>query len=179
MDTGSTGLLTNVNALTSTTGLQPLGQGSQYYSSSGRLYSGDYYLTPVTIQTPAGSPTLTANVVALLATTLTCQFTNKGCEQASGKGIDITYLGIGFDRGVSAIAPPGGYPLNPLTNVTVQGAPTGSVYSQGYIMSNTGITLGLTNTNTSSSVPRHNSNREREASSTGDHTSHASNTNDL
>ena len=63
-------------------------------------------------------------------------------------------MGVGFDRGDSAITPtytgPGSTNVNPFINITsVNGTTTSnSNYSQGYIVTNNGIYLGLTNANT-------------------------------
>src|SRR4029453_7894746 len=56
----------------------------------------------------------------------------------------IAYMGVGFDRGVSATTPPGpNTNVNPFINVN--GGPS---YSQGYIVTNSGVQLGLTNAST-------------------------------
>ena len=161
MDTGSTGIIATSNTFALQPGQRPLGTGSQYYSSSGGQLNGQYYAATVNIMggNQISSPVLaTASVVALLAETQTCRFTNKGCV-TGGPGTGnpmppVAYMGVGFDRGDSAITPtytgPGSTNVNPFINITsVNGTTTSnSNYSQGYIVTNNGIYLGLTNANT-------------------------------
>ena len=143
VDTGSSGIIAN-KYIMPTTGLTSLGAGSQYYDSSGVLLTGDFYLTNVNIMSSQSTVATTATVVALLATNSTCVFTTKGCSSNSDP--TPAYLGIGFDRGVSAITPPTptGTNVNPFINVNMPS----SSYSQGYIVTNSGVQLGLTNTST-------------------------------
>ena len=109
MDTGSTGIIAS-SEIFPTTGQQSLGSGSQYYSSSGVQLNGQFYATTVNIMNgnqPGSTAITTASVVALQAQTQTCRFTNKGC-QASAPGTQVrgvAYMGVGFDRGDSAITP--------------------------------------------------------------------------
>ena len=143
MDTGSTGIIGNRNNFP-TAGLTSLGPGQQFYDSSGVVLQGNYYLTNVGIyqNTPTGTQLITtASVVALQATNQTCAFTNKGCTPNANP--TPAYMGIGFDRGVSAITPPAGSNINPFININ-----GGASYSQGYIVTNSGVQLGLTNAST-------------------------------
>jgi len=138
MDTGSSGIIAN-KYIMPTTGLTSLGQGSQYYDSSGVLLSGNYYLTNVRIMSSQNTVATTATVVALLATNQTCVFTSKNCTPNSDP--TPAYMGVGFDRGVSAITPSGpNTNVNPFINVNASGP-----YSQGYLITNSGVYLGLTN----------------------------------
>ena len=143
MDTGSTGIIGNTGNFP-INGLTSLGPGQQYYDSSGVILKGNYYLTNVGIYSNApGGPQLitTATVVALRATDQTCAFLDKGCTPNSNPM--PAYMGIGFDRGVSAITPPDGSNINPFININATGP-----YSQGYIVTNSGVQLGLTNAST-------------------------------
>ena len=145
MDTGSTGIIAS-SEIFPTTGQQSLGSGSQYYSSSGVQLNGQFYATTVNIMNgnqPGSTAITTASVVALQAQTQTCRFTNKGC-QASAPGTQVrgvAYMGVGFDRGESAITPPlsAGTNVNPFININ------GNSQNQGYLVTNNGVYLGLTN----------------------------------
>jgi uncharacterized protein with beta-barrel porin domain len=147
MDTGSTGLIAsaqnNFGQTVFPVAGPSLGRGSQYYDSSGVQLNGQYYMTTVSIMSSFSQVATTATVAALLVENQTCAFTTKGCQpNANPQG--IAYMGVGFDRGVSAITPPGvNTPVNPFINVN-----GGSSYSQGYIVTNSGVHLGLTNANT-------------------------------
>ncbi|MBY0318377.1 MAG: autotransporter domain-containing protein [Reyranella sp.] len=165
MDTGSTGIIAAANIFP-TGSQQSLGSGSQYYSSSGVQLYGQYYAATVNIMSGStpGPVLATASVVALQAQYQTCAFLGKGCTPGGpGSGSSnplpaVAYMGVGFDRGDSAITPtytgPGSTNVNPFINITqinVGGTATNTNstnYSQGYVVTNTGVWLGLTNTNT-------------------------------
>ncbi len=152
MDTGSTGIIASSEIFP--VGSQPsLGSGMQYYSSSGIQLNGQFYAATVNIMN-GGTVAASASVVALQAQTQTCRFTNKGC-QATPPGQVVTgvaYMGVGFDRGESAITPSlsAGTNVNPFINISrVNGTATNSSnYAQGYLVTNNGVYLGLTNANT-------------------------------
>ena len=153
MDTGSSGIIATARNLPAGTpgsyvvfpaSGPSLGPGSMYYSSSGRLISGQFYTTNVSIRSSATTEVATASVVALLADNVSCRFTGKGCTSDSNP-TGIAYMGIGFDRGESALMPPAANSnINPFINVTTPS----SNYSQGYIVTNSGVWLGLTTANT-------------------------------
>ncbi|WP_422003487.1 autotransporter domain-containing protein [Reyranella sp.] len=147
MDTGSSGIIAsaknNFGQTVFPVSGPSLGAGSQYYSSSGVQLNGQFYLTDVSIRSSATTEVTKASVVALLVENQTCAFTNKGCSPHSDP-TGIAYMGVGFDRGVSAITPPGpNTNVNPFINVNAAGP-----YSQGYLVTNSGVQLGLTNATT-------------------------------
>ncbi|CAN5878676.1 autotransporter domain-containing protein [soil metagenome] len=148
MDTGSSGLIASAKNNQGQTVFPvagpSLGAGNQYYDSSGVRLNGQFYLTDVSIRSSSTTEVTTAKVVALLVQNQTCQFTDKGCTPNSDPS-GIAYMGVGFDRGVSAITPPGSNTnVNPFINVN-SGNPN---YAQGYIVTNSGVQLGLTNAST-------------------------------
>ncbi|HET6315115.1 MAG TPA: hypothetical protein VFG86_01560, partial [Chloroflexota bacterium] len=148
MDTGSSGIIAsaknNLGQTVFPVSGPSLGAGSQYYDSSGVRLNGQYYLTNVSIRSSASTEVTTATVVALLVESQSCQFTTKGCSPHSNP-TDIAYMGVGFDRGVSAITPPGpNTNVNPFINVNMPS----SSYSQGYLITKSGVQLGLTNAST-------------------------------
>lgn len=138
MDTGSTGLVASKNHFP-VDGLTPLGPGHITYTSSGDKLVGDFYLTKVNIYdnptADKANPLTTASVVALRAVKGECEFTDKGCHPTDNP--EITYMGIGFDR-----TPVGGAYGNPNTFTAIDGPAS---YSPGYIITNSGVHLGLTN----------------------------------
>jgi hypothetical protein len=119
MDTGASGIIANKNIML-TTGLTNLGQVSQFYDSSGVLLSGNF-LTNVRIMSNQNTVATTATFVTLLATNQTCVFTNKGCTPNPDP--TPAYMGVGFDRGVSAITPLGPTPTSILSSTSTQAAP--------------------------------------------------------
>ena len=135
VDTGSATLVLAKN-LVNTTGLQSLGAGAVYYSSSNKLLHGTYYSIPVTI-TGANNTSVTSMVQALV-TDIADSF---------------AYMGIGFDRGgtTGATANTPLFPtasMNALLNVTQVGTTAVTNMRRGYIIdgSTNSITVGLTGT---------------------------------
>jgi uncharacterized protein with beta-barrel porin domain len=148
MDTGSSGIIASAQNNKQQTVFPvsgpSLGRGSQYYDSSGIQLNGQFYLTNVSIRSSELTEATTATVVALLVENQTCQFTTKGCSPNSNP-TGIAYMGVGFDRGVSAITPSGSNTnVNPFINVNMPS----SSYSQGYLITKSGVQLGLTNAST-------------------------------
>ena len=148
MDTGSSGIIASAQNNKQQTVLPvsgpSLGRGSQYYDSSGIQLNGQFYLTNVSIRSSELTEATTATVVALLVENQTCQFTTKGCSPNSNP-TGIAYMGVGFDRGVSAITPSGSNTnVNPFINVSMPS----SSYSQGYLITESGVQFGLTNAST-------------------------------
>lgn len=149
MDTGSTGIIATADNFTPGPNDVLIGPGTQYYSSSGRQENGYFYETNVVINKDASTPLATAKVTVLLVTNITCKFTDKGCV-ANPNPSGVAYMGVGFNRGDSAIAPPAPYNnTNPFTNIVSlaqaaidAGASIGTL-RQGYRITNTGVTLGL------------------------------------
>ncbi|SJZ69220.1 hypothetical protein SAMN02745126_01917, partial [Enhydrobacter aerosaccus] len=150
MDTGSTGIIVSGDNFKPGPGDVYVGPGQQFYSSSGLLSQGSYYLTNAVIDDKNGNPVATARVTVLLVTNQTCVFTNKGC-QPNPNPTNVAYMGVGFNRGDSAIAPPAPYNnINPFTNiVSIASGQQISTLWQGYRVTNAGVILGLDPTTTS------------------------------
>ncbi len=138
MDTGSTGLVSSKNHFP-INGLTSLGPGQIVYTSSGDKLIGEYYLTKVNIyDSPTADrarPLTTATVVTLRVDRGECEFTDKGCHPVANP--DVAYMGIGFDRPL-----PGAQHGNTNTFTAID-APAS--YSPGYLITNSGVYLGLTN----------------------------------
>ena len=150
MDTGSTGIIVGTNRF-DTTGKTPIGSGSQTYTSSGIVLSGDFYMASVKIGTDASYAI--AQVPILVATSQTCLPNARNCTASNNP--QPAMFGVGF--GQEAASQPDGIPShNAFLNIVningtavTPGAPgsPGNLTS-GYIVTSTGVTLGLTAANT-------------------------------
>ena len=163
MDTGSTGILIDANHFTPGAGDVYRGQGTQTFDSSGIISHGELYETNVVIKSGA-TAVATARVTILRVTSITCMPAFPTCGAATydpaspGSFPVITYMGVGFNRTpYGTLEAEGGTPplaantaLNPFINITslASGSPV-STLSPGYIVSKTGVKLGLTAANTS------------------------------
>ena len=125
MDTGSTGIVVGRSHF-NPAGLTPVGTGSQAYGSSGVSHTGVYYNT--TIQIYDANPGVGTLPVAT-ATNVRVLY----IEDSP----DVFYMGVGFNRGNGA-ATPTMIPVsaNPFLNID-------GVTTKGYVISNTGVTLGI------------------------------------
>jgi autotransporter-associated beta strand protein len=135
VDTGSTGLAMSrhhADAYIRARGLQPVGEGTITYSSSGDAAKGQFYIFPTFRISGAGDGHATATNVKMLVT--------------DNQGTDFSYMGVGFDRGGLASDNPvyASPNMNAFLNISeIRGAPATSM-RRGYVVSRTGITLGLT-----------------------------------
>jgi len=150
MDTGSTGILVSPEIFKPGPNDVAVGPGSLLYTSSGLLATGTFYETNVVInQTPApgGRPTAlaTSRVTVLLVASQTCTIPGRACTP-----MPPAYMGVGFDRGASSINPPAPYNnTNPFINIVSIAPGVNALMSslrQGYLITNSGVTLGLSNT---------------------------------
>jgi hypothetical protein len=145
MDTGSTGMVVYGNQYTPPPGATPvLTNVVQAYASNGYAFTGDVYNT--TVQIGSGSNSAIANVPVLYATS--CVSGSSACS--TDANFSWRFIGVGF--GESAGGATNWQTLttnlrNPLFNVTgIDGQPAAP--TKGWIMGSTGITVGLTVTNT-------------------------------
>ena len=148
MDTGSTGIVVSPDHFTPGPNDVYVGQGSQTYTSSGIVDSGNFYLTKVVIYN-GSTPIATATVTVLEVTNQTCVAGSLGCSPNSNP-TNIAYMGVGFDRGASSTQPPAPYNnTNPFINITslASGQPVSSL-APGYMITNNGVTLGLSSSDT-------------------------------
>ena len=144
MDTGSTGMVVYNTGYTPPQGATPiLTNVVQAYASNNVSFTGNVYNT--TVQIGSGSDSAIANVPLLVATSASCT-TGSGCTIPSS----WRFMGVGF--GESASSTTNWQTLNtiqrnPLFNITgIDGQ--AATPTLGWIMSSTGITVGLTATNT-------------------------------
>ncbi|MBS0518223.1 MAG: autotransporter domain-containing protein [Proteobacteria bacterium] len=146
MDTGSNGILISASKFTPTSSDQYLGPGTETLTSSKITYNGNLYSTTVTINSGT-SAVATATVTVLQVTSIT----SASCQPSCPAPDNIAYMGVGFNRNVSTVTattPGVVINTNPFINLTsINGQPTTSL-QQGYIITNSGVTLGLTAANT-------------------------------
>lgn len=164
MDTGSHGIVVSRSAL----GPGAVGPGSPgriEYSSDGKVFTGNHYLAPVTLNVGGtivggkivgGKTVATVPIKVLAVDAASCDPKFKDCTP--GNPDTVSMLGIGFDRGrttnapsppaVAAAAASSGTPPElgnaflALTNI-VQGS-----MHPGYLITRNGVTLGISAKNT-------------------------------
>jgi uncharacterized protein with beta-barrel porin domain len=154
MDTGSTGILATPDFFKPSKDDTLVGSGSQVLTSSGIVYSGDFYQTNVVIDqtqngpnntTQAGPALATSKVTILQVKSITCLAGYSQCKPDAHPK-NVAYMGVGYNRGTSGLQPPAPYNnTNALLNAVTM---SGQAIPPGYLITNSGITLGLTSTNT-------------------------------
>lgn len=157
MDTGSVGIAATPENFTPKAGDIAMGSGSITYSSSGIVENGTYYLTKVGIQTGAGANTVaaTALVKVLQVTSISC-LPNDGNPNyrctPSNSPTGVNFMGVGFDRATTQ-SDANVSNANPFTNIIslASGAPVSSMRT-GYMITNTGVTLGVSTAGTQNSA---------------------------
>ena len=97
MDTGSTGIVVSADKIPNIDHLRSLGPGKLTYSSSGRIMTGRWVVTPVTIAGADGASVTTSTIPVLAVTRIECTATARRCTpNESPRGVSM--LGIGFGR---------------------------------------------------------------------------------
>jgi hypothetical protein len=146
MDTGSTGIVVSADKIPNIDRLQSLGPGRLTYSSSGRIMIGRWVMTPVTIMGRNGTSIAAAPVPVLAVDRVECMERARRCApREDPRGISM--LGIGFARRGDHQAQ-SGPAKNPFLHVaTVNGAKAQRLRS-GYLVTRTGVFVGLTAANT-------------------------------
>jgi hypothetical protein len=143
MDTGSTGICVSSQFFVPGPDDQDLGPGSTTYSSSGIIWSGEMYLTTVTILLKDATTTVaTARVPVLRVTQQTCVSNPRDCTPNTNP--TVHFMGVGFNAGkgfsasvVEAAA------ANPFTNLaSMSGFPLATV-RPGYVITKDGVNLGV------------------------------------
>jgi autotransporter-associated beta strand protein len=149
MDTGSTGIVVSKRYFKPGPNDKYVGNGKQVYSSSGKVEHGKYYVTDVVIYQNKTTPLATAQVTILDVTHTTCLPHHPKCK--SSWDPKVAYMGIGFDAtGKSATQPKAPYNnTNPFINIVslASGQPV-STLAPGYMITNSGVTLGLSPSDT-------------------------------
>jgi uncharacterized protein with beta-barrel porin domain len=144
MDTGSTGILVSPDVFTPPAGAVSLGPGTQTYTSSGIVNHGTWYQANVDLYSGT-NVVATASVPVLVVASQTCLQNARSCVPTSSPS-GVSLFGIGF--GQEAAGQPQGFPnRNAFLNIVSTGA-GGPPPSPGYLLTATGVQLGLTAANT-------------------------------
>jgi hypothetical protein len=147
IDTGSLGtIVTKSNLVMDSNVHGPGAPGQQFYDSSGYVFTGNYYLAPVSLKLKDGSYVQTNPILVLAVDGVHCHTGYSKCH-ISGPP-NLHYLGVGFDRGD---ANTGSLFSSPSDNAFLEltDANNGADISGGYILSTDGVTLGITANNSS------------------------------
>jgi hypothetical protein len=137
MDTGSTGVVVSADKIPDVDRLPSLGAGKLTYSSSGRIMTGRWVMTPVTVIGANGSSVTTTSIPVLAVTKVECTATARRCTPNDSPR-SISMLGIGFARrGDHQMQ--SGPDANPFLNVATAGAGM----RRGYIVTRQGVQVGL------------------------------------
>lgn len=155
MDTGSVGIVASPNFFTPAAGAQNLGPGHQIYSSSGVVENGTWYSSTEDIRDATGKVVATAGVPVLQVTSITCTAHARNCSP-NFHPTDVALMGIGFARESpqQQHGTPGYNSFLNLTSVASNGslAPLPATWRNGYVVTPTGVYLGLTAANTASAA---------------------------
>lgn len=151
MDTGSVGIVASKDIFRHAPGAKNLGKGHQLYSSSGIIEKGTWWTATQKIYDADGTLLATAEVPVLEVTKIRCTKHARKCTPSDHpKGIAV--MGVGFAR-ESKTQPRGTPPYNAFLNLTsvLQGGelkPLPNDWCNGYVVTPTGVFLGLTGANT-------------------------------
>ncbi|RMZ87853.1 hypothetical protein DV736_g4912, partial [Chaetothyriales sp. CBS 134916] len=161
IDTGSTGLAISAIDLgyTNEGQLQEYEKGTEYFSSSRIYYEG--YWVPTKVTFPDGNVSADVKILAVTFSGICSKFNNTTgiCDQLSDETAEgrfgklppeICYMGVGFGR-LSTQQPGGTADKNTLLNIveTSDGMTVSSSnIRQGYVITDTGVWVGLTKSNT-------------------------------
>jgi hypothetical protein len=141
VDTGSIGTALPLSDI----GPDAVGPGApalKYYDSSGNEFVGFTYLAPITFQ--MGSVKAETDPIRFLAVSTSACHPGKPCKKPPTFH-DFHYLGVGFDRSMPSTADPFQSPRDNALLSIAQGS--GGTMSQGYILSGSTITAGITSSN--------------------------------
>jgi hypothetical protein len=98
LDTGSLGVIVPAAELPSNADvIGPGPAGVTYYDSSGKTYSGNYYLAPVRIQTDTAT-VVTQPIMVLAINKAYCSGPRAATCQLAPPAPDLRYMGVGFNR---------------------------------------------------------------------------------
>lgn len=151
MDTGSVGIVASQDIFMPAPDAQNLGPGQQFYSSSGIIENGIWWTATQNIYDANGTLLATSNVPVLQVTSISCAPHARSCT-ATNTPTGVSLMGIGFAR--EGPQQPRGTPsynafLN-LQSVLQNGVlqPLPDNWCNGYVVTPTGVYLGLTPSNT-------------------------------
>jgi hypothetical protein len=144
MDTGSTGILVSADKIPNVDTLPSLGPGRLTYSSSGRIMTGKWVVTPVKLSGGNGASITTRPIPVLAVTGIACMPHARRCEpQEAPRGISM--MGVGFGR-EGDHQEQSGPDKNPFLNVAPPGGQSAGADAirPGYVVTRTGVQIGLT-----------------------------------
>jgi hypothetical protein len=151
MDTGSVGIVASPDIFQPAPGAKNLGHGEQYYTSSGIIEEGTWWTATQSFYDSNGTLMATSDVPVLQVTRIRCGKDPRDC-QINNNPTNIAVMGIGFAR-ESKSQPRGTPDYNAFLNIqtmlqngTMQPLP--SDYCNGWVVTPTGVYLGLTASNT-------------------------------
>ncbi len=147
IDTGSLGVIVNKDQLVLGSEVHgPGAKGQKFYDSSGYVFTGNYYLAPVSVELTDGTYVQTNPILVLAIDGVHCHSGYKNCVTPTKP--DLHYLGIGFDRNSTGT---GDLFDSPSENAALQLTDTqnGIDINGGYVLSTQGVTLGVTSSNSS------------------------------
>ena len=153
MDTGSTGIVASADIFQPGPDAVNMGAGSQTYSSSGVIEVGTWYSATQNIYDFNGNLVATADVPVLQVTSIKCEQNARNCTP-NDHPTGVANMGIGFARESGGDANRKKPDYNAFLNLTsVAGSngtpqPVPADWHNGFVVTPTGIYLGLTSTNT-------------------------------
>ncbi len=144
MDTGSTGIVVSAEHFVPGPRDVAQGPGRLVYNSSGRVLSGEHWLPDVVIRRDEHTPVATARVQVLRVERITCLEHARDCRPEV-EPRNVSYVGIGFDRGAAQATAGNTAPKNPFVSLVslASDRPVESV-RPGYVVTRTGVHLGMT-----------------------------------
>lgn len=151
MDTGSVGIVASSDLFKHAKGAKNLGKGQQIYTSSGIIEEGTWWSATQKIYDANGTLLATSNVPVLEVKKIRCESDARECTR-SDHPTGIAVMGVGFAR-ESKTQVRGTPDYNPFLNLqtVLQGGtlqPLPSDWANGYVVTPTGVDLGLTTLNT-------------------------------
>ena len=147
IDTGSLGVLVTKQSLVIGPNVHgPGAAGQKFYDSSGYIFTGNYYLAPVSVELSDGTYVQTNPILVLAIDGVHCDISYTQCKKPTHA--DLHYLGVGFDRNSTTTDD---LFDSPSENAFLQltDPPNVTYINQGYILSTVGVTLGITAANSS------------------------------
>lgn len=151
MDTGSVGIIVSADLFTPAPNARNLGPGRQFYTSSGIIEEGTWWSSGQKIYDAEGVLLATSEVPVLRVTSIRCADNARSCHpKKHPKGVAM--MGIGFGR-ESEHQVRGTPAYNPFLNIktilqTGKLKPLPNDWHSGYVVTSTGVHLGLTSANT-------------------------------
>ncbi|MFL5259586.1 MAG: hypothetical protein ACJ8AS_07510 [Hyphomicrobiales bacterium] len=141
LDSGSTGVVVAATSISNLDQLSSLGEGQLTYTSSGRIMRGRWVLAPVTLTGADGAQLQTEPMPVLAVLKVECLEHARDCEPTD-EPRHIAMVGIGFAREHDR-QPDSTPEKNPLLRISGGG----TEWRHGYVVTATGVQVGLTSAN--------------------------------